>query len=226
MKTVSLLTFTTRDYLPVARAVDQTLKVLADRVNITKVFWFSNRPYPKACAVPVDWHYIHTISQANWPFDVNRVTMELLPKVLDTDFSMMIHDDGFAVNAGAWTDEFFEYDYIGARWWFRQHPYNVGNGGFSLRSRKLYDAIRSLPIPPDVRSVEFFPGIEPEDHIICVLYRQQLEEQFGIKFAPPELADRFSIENFWQDRPCPWLGLSLGFHGRSGIHRYYGIDWL
>ena len=36
----------------------------------------------------------------------------------------------------AWTDDFFNYDYIGATW----DDGVVGNGGFSWRSRKLYGA--------------------------------------------------------------------------------------
>ena len=50
-----------------------------------------------------------------------------------TEHALIIQHDGFVLNAGAWTDDFLKYDYIGAPWPNRR----VGNGGFSLRSKKL-----------------------------------------------------------------------------------------
>ena len=61
----------------------------------------------------------------------------------------------------------------------------MGNGGFSMRSKKLQIALAKDP------------GIEitsPEDEIICRLYRRYLEKNYGIKFATEEQASRFSFE--------------------------------
>jgi hypothetical protein len=68
--------------------------------------------------------------------DYSRITLKLCPEICIEDFNLIIHADGFAVNSEAWTSEFLNYDYIGARW----GDGIVGNGGFCLRSRKLYDA--------------------------------------------------------------------------------------
>ncbi|MFN7161142.1 MAG: DUF5672 family protein [Candidatus Gracilibacteria bacterium] len=122
---------------------------------------------------------------------------------VETSHVLIIQYDGFILNPAAWTDEFLEYDYIGAPWW-RRGEMVVGNGGFSLRSKKLLDILQNDPeiIP--------IPEKEPEDIYICYDLREVLEKK-GIKFAPVELAKKFAIEaneivgHIWTDQ--------LGFHG-------------
>jgi hypothetical protein len=60
----------------------------------------------------------------------------------------------------------------------------------------------------------------PEDNIICKIHKGVLEHQYGIKFAPVEIADRFSIE---YDYGSGWLGKCLGFHGKHGVAEHYGV---
>jgi hypothetical protein len=109
--------------------------------------------------------------------------------------------DGFITDPTRWDPRFLEYDYIGAPW-PDQDP-AVGNGGFSLRSRRLVDALAAMDTPE----------VHPEDHRICQLYRPQLEADFGIRFAPVELAARFS----WETGEPP--GPSFGFHAFFNFHR-------
>ena len=85
-------------------------------------------------------------------------------------------------SASSIRDDFLAWDYIGAPWVYKNRPSEVGNGGFSLRSRALLQATMSLP----------WDGHEPEDAAICRTMRPQLESQFGLKFAPLNLAARFS----------------------------------
>ena len=148
---------------------------------------------------------------------------------------MIIHSDGYAVNADAWTDSFLDYDYIGATW----DDGVVGNGGFCLRSRKLYDVLIARDIPYDTESYGNInmPNIHtlqndlpkiPEDVIICRLWKDIFEKEDNLKFAPYEIADRWSVENPsiispWTGKENPWLGRSLGFHGRMGIRNYYNV---
>lgn len=118
----------------------------------------------------------------------------MLPHV-EGSHALVIQWDGFILNPEQWTSEFLDYDYIGAVW--PQHPDTpVGNGGFSLRSRRLLEAlsdgeIRRLP---------------PEDECIAIENRNLLEVRYGIRFAPTALAERFSTER------TPWKR-SFGFHG-------------
>lgn len=125
---------------------------------------------------------------------------------VDTDFVLVIQYDGFILNPEAWTDDFLNYDYIGAPWWYEDEN-NVGNGGFSLRSKKL------LHILHHDNQIEQF---HPEDHHIARTYGDYLRSQ-GILFAPESLASKFSIEGCLKE-PVPvkygsiWTN-EFGFHG-------------
>ncbi len=108
---------------------------------------------------------------------------ELLPHVA-TDFVQVVQWDGYVINGGAWSGEFQEYDYIGARWWFREEGLDVGNGGFSLRSRRLLEALQDPGIVVD----------RAEDLLICDAYRDLLAARYGIRIAPASLARRYAFE--------------------------------
>jgi Protein of unknown function (DUF5672) len=129
----------------------------------------------------------------------NIFVLRELHRYVDTSHALLIQHDGFILNPDAWTDEFLEYDYIGAPFPFRDR-HNVGNGGFCLRSKKFLEATaRVVDGPPWV----------PEDRIICRRYRKALESE-GIRFAPVELARRFSLDG----NPVEgyvWAG-QFGFH--------------
>lgn len=113
---------------------------------------------------------------------------------------LVVQWDGYIVHPVAWTDDFLAYDYIGAPWSDRAHA--VGNGGFSLRSRKLVDALAD----PQINQ------LHPEDYAICDLYHDLLVEQHGIRFAPVALASQFSCEMI-----AP-TGTTFGFHGIGTLH--------
>jgi hypothetical protein len=107
-----------------------------------------------------------------------------LRHMFDTKFVLVIQHDGYILNAGAWTDRFMEYDYVGAPWEGRSKLDCVGNGGFSLRSRKYCEAAAKVIPRGDCHC---------EDIKCCRKYRGQMVEA-GIRFAPPALAAKFSKE--------------------------------
>lgn len=115
-------------------------------------------------------------------------------RYITTSHVLVIQNDGYVLDGSAWTDEFLDYDYIGAPWLYEDGR-NVGNGGFSLRSKKLMQSIAS--ISPEI--------YHPEDEVICRLYRNVLERH-GAKFAPEELAHQFSFELHEPLQP------TFGFH--------------
>jgi len=125
---------------------------------------------------------------------------------IDTSHVLLIQWDGFVVNAAAWTDEFLDYDYIGARWGWEEEGRSVGNGGFSLRSKRLLDAL----VDPEVADIAI------EDWAICRTYRPLLESRHGIRFAPGALADRFAFETTYPQ------GTPFGFHGLFNFWLYFG----
>jgi hypothetical protein len=125
-----------------------------------------------------------------------------LPKHINTDYCILIHDNGFIVNPEKWKDEFLNYDYIGAPWpqpndsfSYRDIDGNiirVGNS-VSLRSKKLLD----VPIKYNLEWKPFH-GFTNEDGFICVNYRHKYLED-GCKFADIDVAKYFSHENYLSD---------------------------
>jgi len=127
----------------------------------------------------------------------SRFVMKDLLRHIETEHVLLIQWDGYVVNPAAWRDDFLGHDYIGARWGFHKDAHCVGNGGFSLRSRRLLEALQDPTID----------RFEPEDEMICRHYRPMLESRYGVRFAPPEVADQFSFETTYPQ------SIPLGFHG-------------
>ncbi len=135
----------------------------------------------------------------------SRFMIKELTNHFHTSHVLTIHADGYIQNPSAWDPEWLQFDFIGASWWFKDNM-NCGNGGFSLRSKRLCDILASDD------HINIF---HPEDSQICRYYRPYLVEKYGIKFAPEEVANRFSIEaygiislgeaNHYKDQ--------FGFHG-------------
>jgi len=108
---------------------------------------------------------------------------------------LIIQWDSFILHPELWTNDFLQYDYIGAVW--PHHPDTpVGNGGFSLRSVRLLEALESPKVTKR----------HPEDFCICVDNKALLESEFGIRFAPSNFAEQFAVER------TEWHP-AFGFHG-------------
>src|SRR5690242_17088416 len=67
----------------------------------------------------------------------NEFLIKKLDDYFDTDYCLIIQWDGYVLDADQWDERFLDYDYIGAKWLDLGKSYNVGNGGFSLRSKRL-----------------------------------------------------------------------------------------
>ncbi|WP_181291127.1 DUF5672 family protein [Caballeronia novacaledonica] len=139
--------------------------------------------------------------------------MTQLLEHISTPWILLVQWDGFVANPSAWSEDFFSFDYIGARWPNHRDGMDVGNGGFTLRSRRLLQILAT-----DER---FTPHAnQVEDELICRTYRPMLEAEYGIRFAPAHIADRFSAEF---TTPC---GPTFGFHGVFNMYRHVGDDDL
>ncbi len=146
--------------------------------------------------------------------DYSRFCLAEIPRRTATPFVLIVQWDGYIVDANAWASGFRRHDYIGAVYHSddpaRRPPWVVGNGGFSLRSRKLLDV---LPTLPNVVGL-------PEDRAICETFRTMLERDHGIRFAPERLAERFSF----QQRPP--ARSTFGFHGLYNMPRVENDDTI
>jgi hypothetical protein len=135
----------------------------------------------------------------------NNFMLRELVHHVQTPYALVIQWDGFVIDPHAWRAEFLEYDYIGAHWHWFPSGSDIGNGGFSLRSRRLLQAMTA-------------PGFEhvkgAEDVVIGRHNRPYLEEAHGIRFATVTVADKFSYE-----RAEP-KGRTFGFHGLFNAWRH------
>ena len=149
-----------------------------------------------------DIEYIQ-ISEFTTREQYSKFVLEELSNYIETEFVMMIHDDGFIINPHLWLDEFLNYDYIGAPWpgSIDQHDGRVGNGGFCIRSKKLLEFCKQFGDIPD-----------HDDWIIGVTKNEYLRNN-GFKFAPITLAMKFSLE--LEIPECTFdLSNTFGFHGK------------
>lgn len=140
--------------------------------------------------------------------DYSNFVLKDLFQHVQTEHCLIVQWDGFVLNAEAWRPEFLSFDYIGAPWPQFTDGFDVGNGGFSLRSRNLLGACG------DPR----FRGEHPEDVAICRTNRRFLETEFGMRFADRATAERFAFERE------PASGAAFGFHGIFNMIPALGVD--
>ena len=146
----------------------------------------------------------------------NQLIFQDLHKYFETSHCLIVQADSFVINSDLWKDEFLKYDYIGGPWPnkievkpdlilnLEKNP--VGNGGFSLRSRKLVETTSKI----NFQSLNF--PMKAEDVVIChYLYQEMIDN--GIRFAPPELAAQFSMENI-ENLYGQNVNSVFGFHGK------------
>ncbi|MBH1986258.1 MAG: hypothetical protein I8H76_02910 [Burkholderiales bacterium] len=173
------------------------------QVDFGRVIFFGNEG-ADSCAMPldgIDWIGIPALRNIG---EYSRFVLHGLLPHIQTSHCLIVQWDGFVVDASMWRDDFLSVDYIGPPWYHKSQAIGVGNGGFSLRSRRLLEALAQLPCDGD----------DAEDDVICKHLRQQLIERFGIEFAPADMAAQFGIEQ-GPLRP------TFGFHGIEHFARMF-----
>lgn len=160
----------------------------------------SSLPHPDPCIVPIA--PISTIEA------YSQFVIKQLNRYVATPHVLLIQYDGFVLNPDAWSAAFLTCDYIGAPW-LEEDGYIVGNGGFSLRSKRLLELLAhddAIALPPGIDDIP-----TPEDWYLSVMIRDYLE-QHGMRWAPVEVAKAFAIEG--GPDGVTWNG-QFGFHGLS-----------
>jgi tetratricopeptide (TPR) repeat protein len=164
-------------------------------IRFARTLFLTDR-LPPDCAAP-DGVDIVPLAPLGSRDDYSQFVLKELHAHIETGHVLLVQWDGYVVNPAAWDPAFLACDYLGARWYWYDDGMRVGNGGFSLRSRKLLAALQD----PRIRHVE------NEDTTICRTFRPLLEREHAIRFGDDALADRFSFEAAYPiDRP-------FGFHG-------------
>jgi tetratricopeptide (TPR) repeat protein len=135
--------------------------------------------------------------------DYSRFVLKSLLPHVTTAHVLLVQWDGYVVNPAAWDAAFLDCDYIGAAWFWQPPGKRVGNGGFSLRSRRLLEALQDARIEPG----------GAEDETICIKHRALLESEYAIRYADESIADRFAFEAAYP------IGRPFGFHGLFNFSR-------
>lgn len=149
---------------------------------------------PPASGAP--WLRIEPVQVASAAQYSQFMLSGILPRIR-TSHVLVVQWDGWVLNATAWNPGFLDWDFIGAPVYFERGRPAVGNGGFSLRSRRLMEVFLAGAFTPR----------HPEDVCLCCEHRARLEHDHAIRFAPLDVAARFSFE-----RIAP-AGATFGFHG-------------
>lgn len=197
---ITIVTLDSQNYEATAFAIDKTLKVFPN----AKVIQIGDRRYH-------DKGEFYEVPK----FDArehSRMCLQMVPDLVTTNWALFIQYDGFPVRPELWTDDFLTIDYIGAPWQSTTPGWEVGNGGFSLRSKRLLEMTKMIKTNPKGADVEWL-----EDQLICVVHRRWLEGN-GIRFADKALAEKFSHEH-----PVGHAD-SFGFHGAFNAPYYLSDD--
>lgn len=150
--------------------------------------------------------------------DYSNFIIYKLYKYIETSHTLIVQWDGFICNKMKWNKKFLKYDYIGAPFIPRHYDrsysrdlrgayFVIGNGGFSLRSKKLLEAPTKLNLKDNYNFTNYH-----EDGFFCVLHRDYLESK-GFVWAPFYLAKEFAIETPISIKDL--MTLPLGFHGKK-----------
>jgi len=142
--------------------------------------------------------------------DYSRFILKSLLAHVTTPHVLLIQWDGYVINPDSFDPAFLDCDYIGAKWFWFDDGMRVGNGGFSLRSRRLLQALQDPRI--DL--------VEAEDVTIGRAFRPLLEGDHGIRYADDAMADRFAFEAAYP------TGKPFGFHGLYNFCRVVAQDEL
>ncbi len=188
-----------------ASLLNKTLRMLCycrHNIQFDRIIHFSRTPEPFSDC-PWETVIIPELDFPRWNIFVNRV----VPNYIKSDFAMSVHEDGFPLHLDLWNPKFLEYDYIGAPW----HDGTVGNGGFNIESKKMLKAKLNVPMTAQELA-------SPSDTYVCHNIKKDLEDS-GIRFAPTDLALKFSTETLRNDLQ------SFGFHGRDCSPQKYREGW-
>jgi len=181
------------------RSVPQALHALRrcmDQVRFRRVLFLGPQRDAQRHPLPegVDWVPIPELKGIE---DYNRIMLHELAAHIHTSHVLIVQWDGFITHPQLWRPDFLSVDYIGPPWY-----------------HGLLDALASLH-DLDTR--------QPEDMVICVERRAELEQKHAIRFATLEMAQDFGCE-YGDYRP------SFGFHGMHNFARVLDerelAEWL
>lgn len=164
---------------------------------------------------PIQGYSFFPIEKVHSTKTYNQLMLNIIPKKYLDEHLMIFQWDGFALNSNNWSDDFLEYDYIGAPHHSQIYNKLLFNGGFSLRSPSLNQLINNELLFSEHDKL----SNEPEDVIISNLLEEKLNVE---KFKLPsyDVARKFSFEHGEINSPF------FGFHGVFNFPHLFSEDIL
>jgi hypothetical protein len=151
-----------------------------------------------------------------------------LNSFVNSPFSLLVQTDGVILNPSKFTSDFFSYDYLGAPWpndqkWINAQTcayqsflsknkfYNrIGNGGFSLRSKKFLEYSSQFTSTDNLG----------EDFFLNVLnYEKALD--FRVSYPSVDIGLKFAVEN-----PVSELGMKWGLNYEINPKNHFGTHGM
>lgn len=178
-------------------ATIRALEISLENIDFHHALLLSSKEPPRPTSTAIEHIPIAPLRNRD---EYGHFILTQLARYVETEFALIVQWDGFVVDPDAWQPAFLNYDYIGAPWINFPSPFNVGNGGFSLRSRRLLEA----------GSAPWFEVTHPEDLSICHVNRKALEIR-GLRIADETTASRFAKERGQFSEP------HFGIHGAFAL---------
>jgi hypothetical protein len=211
--------------------IEMSIRETWHHFGVLKVVLIINHMTPRIerfCQEFPEWVKVDICAELQ-PGNVYAMCRDAIGKLyqrVDTTHVMYVHPDGWALRPGI--ESFIgQYDYIGAPFlsasgdWktnmLRLKLSMVGNGGFSLRSRKMFE-VGAWYYKKRYKLIPNCFLLYEDIYFTCVLpsYEKKYREQISI--APPERAAMFALEDnieFYQK----FGGKPLGFHSWRAFAR-------
>jgi hypothetical protein len=153
--------------------------------------------------------------------EFNEFCLTSINEFIDTTHIITVQTDGFICNGDMWKDEYFEYDYVGQPWlnpdgktftnfpWVNSYEKSVGEGGFTLRSKKLLEALSNI----DINFIKNCINSGANEDVFISSYVRDYLESEGCRFATPEIGMEFCAGIRDSNR----LNTSFGFHTQTYV---------
>lgn len=160
---------------------------------------------------PVAGYYEGRIAPLGWKISLLEYSWFIvrhLARAVTCDHVMIVQADGFVTTPELWTEEFLEYDLIGAPWPEGLTFGNrVGNCGFSILSRRFLELSAIGPEYEHGTGADIWWSSVAQDYFLL----------HGMRYAPLELAARFAVENDIPEYPDRTPENCFGQHGRMRL---------
>ena len=162
-----------------------TLTDMVLKVKFGGIVIHTNKP--ELIGIPAPAEYI---TVPDWPNKIQQGGFYYMDAgcAAKTSHVLQMEWDAGLRDVNCWTDEFLNFDYIGAPWvWAGGQRHSVGNGGFILLSKRMCEHVHANRNSFNIRTdVEY-----------AQVNRIRLEKEIGAKWAPEDVAIRFSYEHYY-----------------------------